>query len=292
MDASTGSSRLHDQLESLVVQCPHWSLETDRQLLAALQDMSSGLMASLQSCRASVDSVAKDAEAAAVNVAAATSQLRLLSHKRFIQQRTTSVAESLPRREQPQPPTSAAALSADNFDEVVHPLYCEALAIAAAALSAPPLAATPRPLPFLFGSPEYLQDPHGGLGPLIPGWQPPPPIGANPGDAEARLAKPSADASEELVFGASEDASSWSGGEATGPHGRGGQLPGGLFDDEEALELEDLRGVDLGGKAAEPPGAQLEGLGSGALQALGSSSLNLDDAELLASLRALTGSRG
>ena len=41
--------------------------------------------------------------------------------------------------------------------QVVHPLYCEALATAAAALAAPPPAAPPRPLPYLFGSPEYLQ---------------------------------------------------------------------------------------------------------------------------------------
>ena len=122
---------------------------------------------------------------------------------------------------------------------------------------------------------------------------------AEPGLARANTAyrgagaRPGADAPEELVFGASEDGSSWSGAEPRGPAGRGsgvreGSLRGGLFDDEEALDLEDLRGGDL---AEGPPGAQLEGLGSGALQALGSSSLNLDDAELLASLRALTGSR-
>lgn len=127
--------------------------------------------------------------------------------------------------------------------------------------------------------------------------------GAAPGLARANMAyrdaeaRSGADAPEELVFGASEDGSSWSGAEPRGPSGRGvgareGSLRGGLFDDEEALDLEDLRGVDLGAAPAEgPPGAQLEGLGSGALQALGSSSLNLDDAELLASLRALTGSR-
>ena len=41
--------------------------------------------------------------------------------------------------------------------QVVHPLYCEALAAAATALAAPPPAAPPRPMPYLFGSPEYLQ---------------------------------------------------------------------------------------------------------------------------------------
>ena len=113
-------------------------------------------------------------------------------------------------------------------------------------------------------------------------------------DAEAR---PGAGAPEDLVFGASEGGSSWSGAEPGGPTGQAlgapeGSLRGGLFDDEEALDLEDLRGGGRGGAPAEgPPSAQLEGLGSGALQALGSSSLNLDDAELLASLRALTGSR-
>ena len=113
-------------------------------------------------------------------------------------------------------------------------------------------------------------------------------------DAEAR---PGADASEELVFGASEDGSSWSGAEFGGPAGRGSgaresSLRGGLFDDEEALDIENLARGDLGAAPPEgPAGARLEGLGSGALQALGSSSLNLDDTELLASLRALTGSR-
>jgi len=69
-------------------------------------------------------------------------------------------------------------------------------------------------------------------------------------------------------------------------------MPGGLFDEEEALDLEALRGGGSpAGAAGEARGAALEGLGSGALQELGSSSLHLDDAELLASLRALTGSR-
>lgn len=66
---------------------------------------------------------------------------------------------------------------------MVHPQYCEALAAAAAAFRAPPPALPARPLPYLFGSPEYLQDPHGGLGPLIPGWQPLPPVGADLGSA-------------------------------------------------------------------------------------------------------------
>ena len=86
MEAPPESRQLHEQLESLKDQCSCWSLDADRQLLAALQDMSSGLLASLQRCRGDVNSVAREAEAAAVSVAAVTSQFRLLSHRRFIQQ--------------------------------------------------------------------------------------------------------------------------------------------------------------------------------------------------------------
>ncbi len=57
----------------------------------------------------------------------------------------------------------------------------EALQAATAALLEPAPSAPPRPLPYLFGSSEYLQDPHGGLGPLIPGWRPPAPVGADVG---------------------------------------------------------------------------------------------------------------
>jgi len=334
----------------------------------------------------------------------------------------------------------------------------EALQAATAALLEPAPRAPPRPLPYLFGSSEYLQDPHGGLGPLIPGWRPPAPVGADvgsersPADAggggagpdagaaaagsgrasrseaglaegfgdglgegsedgralpdfqsmlEAALrgdlggdpegfqdsdrlsdaarapdpppgarhsannggragaagapgtrgasapqpaaaeapAKPadawpsafqvpaaqagaaaaaaerggaqgaeapgpaqqgpraSAGASDDLVFGASEDGDSWAGADGgerqrADPGQQAAAMPGGLFDDEEALDLEALRGGGSpAGAAGEARGAALEGLGSGALQELGSSSLHLDDAELLASLRALTGSR-
>ena len=86
MEASPESRQLHEQLESLQEQCSCWSLDADRQLLSALQNMSSGLLASLQRCRGEVESVAREAEAAAVSVAAATSHFRLLSHRRFIQQ--------------------------------------------------------------------------------------------------------------------------------------------------------------------------------------------------------------
>ena len=88
MEAPPESRQLHEQLESLKDQCSCWSLDADRQLLAALQDMSCGLLASLQRCRGEVNSVAREAEAAAVSVAAVTSQFRLLSHRhrRFIQQ--------------------------------------------------------------------------------------------------------------------------------------------------------------------------------------------------------------
>ena len=162
----------------------------------------------------------------------------------------------------------------------------------------------PHPGPSPFGAAQNAHMPQ----PVPPGAGPGGRQGAQgPGPGPARAvntayrdadAQPGADAPEELVFGASEDGSSWSGAEPRGPAGRGvgvreGSLRGGLFDEEEALDLEDLRRGDLGGGdlVEGPPGVQLEGLGSGALQALGSSSLNLDDAELLASLRALTGSR-
>ena len=85
MEASPESRPLHEQLESLKDQCSCWSLDADRRLLAALQDMSSSMLSSLQRCRAEVNSVAREAEAAAVSVAAVTSQFRLLSHRRFIQ---------------------------------------------------------------------------------------------------------------------------------------------------------------------------------------------------------------
>ena len=88
-----GSRQLYEQLESLKDHCSCWSLDADRQLLAALQDMSSGLLDSLQRCRAELTSVAGDAEAAAVTVAAVTSQFRLLSHRRFIQQVVSLVLE-------------------------------------------------------------------------------------------------------------------------------------------------------------------------------------------------------
>ena len=86
MEASPQSRPLHEQLESLKDQCSSWSLDADKLLLAALQDMSSSILNSLQCCRNEVDSIARGAEAAAVSVAAVTSQFRLLSHRRFIQQ--------------------------------------------------------------------------------------------------------------------------------------------------------------------------------------------------------------
>lgn len=86
MEALPESRRVHEQLESLKEKCSCWSLDADRQLLAALQDMSSGLLASLQRCRGDVNCVAWEAEAAAVSVAAVNSQFRLLSHRRFTQQ--------------------------------------------------------------------------------------------------------------------------------------------------------------------------------------------------------------
>ena len=117
-------------------------------------------------------------------------------------------------------------------------------------------------------------------------------LGVGRDGADARAAQPSAGDSDDLVFGASEDGDSWDA-DAWGARGRSGALPGGLFDEEEALDLEELRRGGSGGAAGASRGAaQLEGLGSGALQELGSGALHLDDAELLASLRALTGSRG
>lgn len=85
MAASSSASTL-DRLEGLKLHCSHWSLETDRQLLEALHGMSSSLLASLRDCQIVINSLARQADDAAVSVTAATSQFRLLSHKRLIQQ--------------------------------------------------------------------------------------------------------------------------------------------------------------------------------------------------------------
>ncbi len=86
MDASASADGVAARLEALQSQCACWTLESDRQLLHVLQDMSQELLASLDGCRAAADSVSSEAGAAAVRVAATASQFRLLSHTRFIQQ--------------------------------------------------------------------------------------------------------------------------------------------------------------------------------------------------------------
>ena len=86
MDASASADGVAARLEALQEQCACWTLESDRQLLHVLQEMSQELLASLDGCRAAADSVSSEAGAAAVRVAATASQFRLLSLTRFIQQ--------------------------------------------------------------------------------------------------------------------------------------------------------------------------------------------------------------
>ncbi|CAL8461842.1 g1373 [Coccomyxa elongata] len=159
-------------MEGLPSDFGEWGLESDKKLLACLQRFSAGFLSRVSEAGTSLDQLLRDTEAAEIRATDAGNRFRLLAHTHFTEQGLKDTEEDAApsRRPLTSPPVQ---LTPENFDKVVHPRYLEALRIGAEAVEAAEASAKrTRPMPYLFGSPEYLQDPHGGLGPLLPGWQP------------------------------------------------------------------------------------------------------------------------
>lgn len=63
-----------------------WSLESDRKLLATLQEFSAGFLTSLKQTQDALDQLLKDTQDVEVRAATASNRFRLLAHTHYVEQ--------------------------------------------------------------------------------------------------------------------------------------------------------------------------------------------------------------
>jgi hypothetical protein len=80
-----GTTRV-DSMDNLPSDCKDWSLESDKQLLAALQQFSASFLSRVSDVEASLNDMMRDAGEAEIRATIASNRFRLLAHKQFVEQ--------------------------------------------------------------------------------------------------------------------------------------------------------------------------------------------------------------